>query len=154
MGHHSGCVRPQSSQAGTHPATHPASRPPLGPPECPDLTQHFALKISKGFKGSSLDSIQMMFLLGVYTGGKKARGWGPTTPPNEATFPAAWPLRFPRAAIFLLSMGKMPSPVHPHTGSGVKEALGVCWEGLTLVKMQLVVAPLLSLARENFQQTA
>lgn len=58
---------------------HPVSLPPSRPPECPDLTQHFALKISEGFKGSSLDSIQMMFLLGMYTGGGTASGWGPTT---------------------------------------------------------------------------
>lgn len=60
----------QQPRAGTHPASLPSFRPP----ECPDLTQHFALKISEGFKDSSLDSIQTMFLLDMYTGGGKAGG--------------------------------------------------------------------------------
>ena len=73
--------------------TQPPFLPPFRSPECPDLTQHFTLKIFEGFKDSSSDSIQRMFLLGMYTGGGKARGWGPTIPQNEATTPSALLLR-------------------------------------------------------------
>ena len=90
MGHPPSCIHLKVTRLAH---TQPPFLPPFRSPECPDLTQHFAPKISEGFKDSSSDSIQSMFLLGMYTGGGKARGWGPTIPQNEATTPSALLLR-------------------------------------------------------------
>lgn len=113
--------QPQSSWA-----VHMPSLPPFRPPECPGLTLCFALEISEGFKDSSLDSTQTMFLLGMYTGGGRLKVGRvePTPFQNEATPPSAWlSWSCPPALPLPPVGGKMQSLAHSHSSSG--QGLGV-----------------------------
>lgn len=78
--HKWGISRAVFSQPQSSWAAHIPSLPPFRPPECPDLTLCFALEISEGFKDSSLDSTQTMFLLAMYTGGGRIKGGGRMEP--------------------------------------------------------------------------
>lgn len=109
-GIHVACPRHQAAglpgrERGIPLAAH-SLRPPRRPPERPGLAQRSALKTSEGFKDSSLDSVPTTFLLGVYTGGRQARGRGATACLSQRG-----------TAISSAVRENGPSVARPHAGS-------------------------------------